>query len=194
MYIIGASGHARVIIDTLESVGEKIEGVFDQNKDVKTCLDYPVGSMENFIPAYEKVVFIAIGNIQWRKKLVLLFDCKVSWGKVLHPAATVSKYSVLGEGTCVMAGAVVQANVEIGRHVIINTHASVDHDCIVGDYSLIAPNVTLCGGAKVGAECLIGAGAILVPGIEIGDNCTVGAGSVILRNIANGEHVSGIVK
>ncbi|HSJ68493.1 MAG TPA: acetyltransferase [Anditalea sp.] len=194
MYIIGASGHARVIIDTLESLGIQIEGIYDKDVSISTCLDYPVNSMEDFLPGQDKVLIIAIGNNGWRKRLVLEYDQKVRWGTILHPAAIVSKYADIGQGTAIMAGAVIQANAKIGNHSIINTKASVDHDCTVGDFSLIAPGVTLCGGAKVGSGCLIGAGATLIPGVDVGDNCYIGAGSTVLRNVSAGEKVFGIVK
>lgn len=194
MYIIGASGHARVIIDTLESLGIQIEGIFDKDKNISTCLDYPVDPMESFIPGKDKVLIIAIGNNSWRKNLAVQFDKKVRWSTILHPSAVVSKYADIGQGTVVMAGAVVQANAKIGNHTIINTKASVDHDCAIGDYTLIAPGVTICGGAKVGSECLIGAGATLIPGVEVGDNCYIGAGAVVLRNVVDGEKVFGVVK
>jgi len=194
MYIIGASGHARVIIDTLECLGIKIEGIYDKDENISHCLDYPVDPMVSFSPGMDKVVIIAIGNNSWRKNLALQFDKKVRWSTILHPSAVVSKYAEIGQGSVVMAGAVIQANAKIGHHTIINTKASVDHDCVVGDYTLIAPAVTLCGSAKVGSECLIGAGATLIPGVEVGDNCYIGAGAVVLRNISDGEKVFGIVK
>jgi sugar O-acyltransferase (sialic acid O-acetyltransferase NeuD family) len=194
MYIIGASGHAKVIIDMLESLGLDIKGIYDKDINISTCLHYPVNPMEDFLPGRDKVLIIAIGNNRWRKNLVLEYNQKVRWGTILHPSAVVSKYADIGQGTVIMAGAVIQANAKIGNHTIINTKASVDHDCSVGDYTLIAPGVTLCGGASVGAECLIGAGATLIPGVEVGDNCYIGAGAVVLRNVKEGEKVFGIVK
>jgi len=194
MYLIGASGHARVIVDTLESLNIGIDGIFDKDRTISSCLHHQVRPMEDFLPGSDKVLFIAIGNNGWRKRLVLQYDKKIKWATIIHPAAVVSNYALIGEGTAVMAGAVIQANAQIGNHVIINTKASVDHDCAVGDYTLIAPGVTVCGGVKVGTECLIGAGATLIPGVEIGDGCYVGAGAVVLRNVPAGEKVFGTVK
>jgi len=194
MFIIGASGHARVIVDTLESLDIGIDGIFDRDPTISSCLHHPVQPMESFHPESDKVLIIAIGNNGWRKRLVLQYDKKVRWGTIIHPSAVVSRYTHIGEGTAVMAGAVIQTSAKIGNHVIINTKATVDHDCVIGDYTLIAPGVTLCGGTKVGTECLIGAGATLVPGVEIGDGCYVGAGAVVLRNVSSGERVFGIVK
>jgi len=194
MYIIGASGHARVILDSLETLGIQIEGIYDKDQKISTCLHYPVQSMDKFQPTQHKVLIIAVGNNLWRKNLVSDYEGKVRWGTILHPSAVVSKYADIGQGSAVMAGAVIQAGASIGNHVIINTKASVDHDSEVGDYTLIAPGVTLCGGVKIGAECLIGAGATLIPGVEVGDNCYIGAGAVVLRNVGNGEKVFGVVK
>jgi len=194
MYIIGASGHARVIIDSLETLGIQIEGIYDKDKNISSCLHYAVEPMNEFLPAMNKVLIIAIGNNLWRKKLAIEYDNKVRWATILHPSAAVSKYADIGQGSVVMAGTVIQAGARIGHHVIINTKASVDHDCEIGDYTLIAPGVTLCGSVKVGTECLIGAGATLIPGVKVGNNCYIGAGAVVLRDVRDGEKVFGVVK
>jgi sugar O-acyltransferase (sialic acid O-acetyltransferase NeuD family) len=194
MFLIGASGHAKVILDAMECAGIPVEGVFDRNEALQRCLEYAVKPCFHFQPSIEKELIIAIGHIDVRKRLAGEFGNRVSWGKVIHPSALISKYSSVGNGSVVMAGAVVQVNVKIGEHVIINTKASIDHDSEIGDFTHIAPQAVLCGNIKIGAECLIGAGSVLTPGVTVGENCIVGAGSVVLRNIRDGEKVYGIVK
>jgi len=49
-----------------------------------------------------------------------------------RPDATVMNGSHLDSGVVVMAQAVVSYNARIGRGVIINTGAIVEHDCIIG--------------------------------------------------------------
>ena len=80
-----------------------------------------------------------------------------------------------------MAGAVVQSHAHIGRNVIVNTRASVDHDSIIGDHTHICPGAVVCGGVKVGEDAFIGAGAILLPMAVVPPRATVAAGSVIHR-------------
>ena len=42
MYLYGASGHAKVIVEILEENGIKVHGLFDDNSDIKSLLNYSV--------------------------------------------------------------------------------------------------------------------------------------------------------
>jgi acetyltransferase EpsM len=79
----------------------------------------------------------------------------------------------------------------IGKHCIINTNSSVDHDCIIEDFVHLSPNVALAGAVLVGEGTHIGIGACIIQGIKIGKWCTIGAGSVIIRDIPDGSTVVG---
>lgn len=91
-----------------------------------------------------------------------------------------------------MAGAVIQPDVTIGANVLINTRASVDHDCRIGDHAHLAPGTTLCGGVCVGHTTHIGAGATVIQGVQIGNRCLIGAGSLVLRDVADGKKAYGV--
>ena len=187
MYIYGASGHARVIIDLLESSnGAPISGLFDDNPAITCLLDYPVlGSPpEDFV--FDRPLFLAIGDNALRKKLHQAYRGRAEFASLVHPSAIVSRRATLGPGSVVMEGALVKVNVRLGNHVIVNTAASVDHDCVLEDYVHIGPRSTLCGGIHVGEGALVGAGSTLLPGIRIGAWARVGAGSVVTRNLAGG--------
>jgi acetyltransferase-like isoleucine patch superfamily enzyme len=71
----------------------------------------------------------------------------------------------------------------VGRHVILNTASTVDHDCRIGDFVHIAPGAILCGQASVGEGTLVGAGATILPGVTVGKWCVIGAGAVVHRPI-----------
>lgn len=73
----------------------------------------------------------------------------------------------IGDGTVIMDGAIVQPGARIGKHVIINTGATVDHDCIIGDYAHIAPGAHLCGHVEVGEGALVGVGVGVAPMCKI---------------------------
>ena len=98
----------------------------------------------------------------------------------------------IAPGTVICAGAVVNSCVRIGSHVIVNTNAVVEHDCVIGDFTHVAPAACLGGEVRTGVGVLVGAGATILPGLEIGNRAIVGAGAVVTRNVAAGDVVVGI--
>lgn len=177
MYLYGASGHAKVIIDILRANNETIEALFDDNDKIHHLLDYPVlRSSEVRGP-----LIISIGGNDIRRKIAEVLN--VTFGKAFHPSAIISEETEIKEGTVVMQGAIIQSGVRIGSHCIINTGASVDHECMIGDYAHISPHCTLCGNVQVGEGSWIGAGTTIIPGIKIGKWSVIGAGSVVTKDI-----------
>lgn len=121
---------------------------------------------------------IAIGDNATRKRLD-----GGEWGTAIHVSAVISPSAKISEGAMVMAGAVIQANARIGRHVIVNTCASVDHDCVIGDFAHIAPGCRLCGSVTVGEGAFLGVGCVVIPGIKIAPWARVRAGTVITEDV-----------
>ena len=75
----------------------------------------------------------------------------VEFGCAIHPLSIVSELADIGEGSVVMQGSIIQVVCSgIGRHCIINTGASVDHECVIEDYVHISPHSTLCGNVSSG--------------------------------------------
>ncbi len=187
MYIYGASGHAKVVIDILEACGRHIDGLVDDNPDIHDLSGYPVGRES----PQEAEIIVAIGNCATRRRVASRAGRKAAPAAV-HPSAVVSPRASVGDGTVVMPGAIIQADANIGRHCIINTKASVDHECVIGDYVHIAPGCTLSGDVKVGEGTWIGAGATVIQGISIGRDCYIGAGAVVVNDIPDGVLAYGV--
>jgi sugar O-acyltransferase (sialic acid O-acetyltransferase NeuD family) len=189
MYLYGASGHAKVIIDVLKSNGLIVNGIFDDNINIKQLLDYRVlGKYDPQIVQGDKII-ISIGNNKLRAKIAE--QVGADFGTVIHKSASVSEYSSVNIGTVVMQNAVIQSNAIIGKHVIINTSAIVEHDCVISDFVHISPNVTICGNVKVGEGTHVGAGAIIIPGIRIGKWSTIGAGCIIINDVPDNVVIVG---
>ncbi|WP_313513804.1 acetyltransferase [Sphingobacterium sp.] len=184
--ILGASGHAKVIIDIAETLGYIIEKVYDQDEKKRNILNYPVCHSFFKIP---KESIIAIGNNKIRKEIASAFNLESP--VLIHPSSNVSKYSELDSGSVVMSGVSINAGTRIGKHCIINTNSSIDHDCVINDFVHISPNVSLAGNVDVGEGSHIGIGACVIQGVKIGKNCIVGAGAVVIRDIKNGLTVVG---
>jgi len=190
MYIFGASGHAKVVIEALLSTGEVIDGVFDDDETIKSILDYQVlGKLTKRSHELTTDIIIAVGNNQIRERIAKTLP--FTFGNATHASSIISPSVQLGVGIAVMANTVINASTTVGNHVIINTSASVDHDCIIDDFVHVAPNSTICGGVQIGKGTLIGAGSVIIPNIEIGEYVTVGAGAIITKDIPSGVTVVG---
>lgn len=188
MYLFGASGHAKVIIEILELQDKEVQGLFDDNPAIKNLLNYPVLPFNEHLLKSSQLI-ISIGDNNTRQRVVQKFNAQ--YGIAIHPTATISRRSSIGEGTVVMANAVINSSTQIGKHCIINTSASIDHDCIIEDYCHISPNTTITGNVTIGEGSWIGAGAVIIPGIKIGKWCVVGAGSVVIRDVPDGKKIVG---
>ena len=191
MFLYGASGHAKVIIDSLKASEKQISGIFDDNPAVKQLLDFEVAGPFDGVRLGKEELIISVGLNNIRKKIVENLPKTIRYGIAIHPSAIISENATIGFGTVVMQGAVIQSSVSIGSHCIINTTASVDHDCIIDDYVHISPNATLCGNVSVGEGSQIGSGAVVIPGIKIGRWSLVAAGAVVMKNVPDNVLVIG---
>ncbi|WP_312422669.1 acetyltransferase [Epilithonimonas sp.] len=188
LYILGAGGHSKVIIEIAEELGYKIISILDDNPTVENIFQYKVVHSSNNINISENV-FLAVGNNINRKKIASKFTAPKL--NLIHPSAVVSKRTIFGYGNAVMAGVVINSSVKIGNHCIINTSASIDHDCEIDDFVHISPNVSLAGNVRVMEGAHVGIGATVKQDITIGKWSVVGAGAVVVNNVPDNAVVVG---
>tara|TARA_R110001632_G_scaffold63953_2_gene152398 strand:+ start:10920 stop:11531 length:612 start_codon:yes stop_codon:yes gene_type:complete len=179
--LFGASEQGKVVKDVAASNGRKIEVFFDDNPKREFIYDVPVYLSER-IKDYQHFKFlISIGDNRIRK--IISEKIKTSFAILIDKTAITAKSVFIDEGSVVMAGVIINADVKIGKHVIINTAAVVEHDCKIGDFVHISPSVTITGNVSIGEGSHIGAGSVIIPNITIGKWATIGAGSIIIKNI-----------
>ena len=182
MYLFGASGHARVIVDILKTNNMEVLGFFDDYAYSRSHDGIPLlGTIEEHSSKYNPCI-IAIGDNRIRKNVTERLS-KALYKAAFHRTAVIAYPKDIGEGTVIMAGSIVNPSTKVGRHCIINTSASVDHDCLLSDLVHVAPNATLCGGVKVGEGALIGSGATIIPNVSLGKWTIIGAGAVIIEDV-----------
>ena len=197
--ILGAGGHAKVVIDIVERMGtHRIAGVFDDDpaKWGTEVLGYGVlGGIEEFLLHWRSRcdgVVIGIGSNRVRQHLYRkLCEAGFSAMTAIHPTAAVARAVEVGEGTVVMAQAAVNPGTRIGPCAVINTSASVDHDCVLGECVFLAPGARLGGNVRVGDLSLVGIGASIIPGRVIGRRVIVGAGAVVITDVPDEVTVVG---
>jgi sugar O-acyltransferase (sialic acid O-acetyltransferase NeuD family) len=191
--IFGASGHAKVVIDAIESLNIfRIIGLIDRNlTQANTTLGYPtIGTDANIgdiLASFSDLSYaIAIGNNYVRKRIADQMTINFPQFKaasIIHPRATVSRHSRIGKGCFIAAGATIGPDATIGDFAIINTNASIDHDVKIGEFASIAPGATIGGSTAIGMNSTICLGAKIVDNISIGKDVILGANSLALRDI-----------
>lgn len=181
--IIGAGGHGKVITDIVISAGDRVLGFLDDREGACVKGFSWLGRIEAFSRFPNAEFIAAIGNAELRERLTFELD-SVRWYRAVHPRAVVSSLDTdIGEGTAVMAGAVINPGARIGRHCIINTGAIVEHDNIIGDFTHISVGARLAGTVRIGAKTLVGAGASVRNNITICENVVIGVGGAVVKNI-----------
>jgi sugar O-acyltransferase (sialic acid O-acetyltransferase NeuD family) len=189
----GATGQAKVLLEALHGTGWRLVALID-NKAVPTPIPgVPVLSgaagLDEWLTCrggsaalHFAVAVGAPGHD--RITLTQMLEARgLSPLTIVHRSAFVAQNAVLGDGCQVLAQSAVCANARLGRSVIVNTCASVDHDCVVEDGVHIAPGGRLAGEIRVGAGAFVGAGAVILPRLRIGESAIVGAGAVVTRDV-----------
>lgn len=190
--LIGAGGHAKVVVDALLLRGTLLSEIAlrDGNiaRDGVTMMGVTIACPELSPLLKGKLVHFALGDCALRAKLLGIaqaMSCVLE--TILHPAAMISPFAEVGDGTFAAAGSIVAPFARVGASVIINHGAVVDHDCVIGDCSHVAPNATLGGGVTIGAGVLVGSGSTVLPGIKVGNGAIIGGGAVVTKDVAPGE-------
>jgi acetyltransferase EpsM len=191
LIIIGAGGNSKVIIDLLHCrmrAGEPLQilGILDDDRRKTGLMGYPslgaVSEAETYRDAPDVFFINGIGDNGIRK---LLYERHpgLRYAVAIHPSALIGSGVRLGEGTVVMAGAIINVDSVIGRMALINTGAVVEHDNRVGDFAHVASGAATAGNVRIGELTLLGTGARVIPGVAIGRNAVIGAGAVVVSNI-----------
>ena len=183
--IIGAGGHAKVIADIITKSNDTVIGFLDDNLDIQNKTIYlnktVLGTIKDIDKYKEYYFIIGIGNNNIRENIANSYDLK--WYTAIHPNAIIANEVSIEEGSVVMAGSIINTGTKIGKHCIINTKSSLDHDNIIENYVHISPGATLAGTVHIKEKTWICAGATIINNITIAKNNIIGAGSVVIKDI-----------
>jgi sugar O-acyltransferase (sialic acid O-acetyltransferase NeuD family) len=191
--VIGSSGHAKVVIDVIEKEGKyHIAGLIDSLKPVdETVFGYKILGAEDKLAALVASGdvlggLIAIGD-NWKRYLVSEKVKSLIPGfnfiSSIHPSVQIGRGVILGDGSVLMAGAIVNSDSRIGRFCILNTKSSLDHDSVMDDFSSLAPNATTGGKVTIGRFSAVSLGASIIHGVRIGEHSVLGAGALAVDDI-----------
>lgn len=191
--IYGAGGLGREVLDTLRqcaAAGQDVECagfVVDPEFDSPAVLHgVPVyRDMAILLQSESSRIVVAIGDPSARLRAVHRVQrmCADRFTSVVHQQAYLGNGVNIGVGTMVLGVVSITTDVEVGRHVVINTATSISHDCRLGDYATLGPAVALTGGVKIGEGASLGVGANVAPRVEIGPWAVVGAATLVLHDL-----------
>jgi len=200
--ILGAGGHGRVLLDLMENLRLNFVGFVDEDPSLKgkTICGHKVLGDENYLTnnfrPSEIILVNGIGTTDSTRKREKLFVKMKNLGfhfqTLIHPFSFVSPRAQLAEGVQIMAGAVIQIGSSLGENVIVNTKASLDHDCQIAANCHIAPGATLSGNVTIQKNVHIGTGATIIQGVLLGESSFVAAGSLVCKNIEANCRVKGV--
>lgn len=198
LVLIGAGGHAKVVLGLLQALGRDVIGVCDPELARAAIPDWRglrvIGNDEALEAWSSHAVELANGvgpspaGRHVRQRLHAHYAQRgFRFPPLVHPNAIVDASATVAAGAQVMAGAVLQADVVVGEFSVVNTGAQLDHDCRIGQHAHVAPGAVLCGGVTVGSRAFLGAACTILPGLDIGDDCVVAAGAVLARRLCAGQ-------
>jgi acetyltransferase EpsM len=201
LIIWGAGGHASVVADIVRQTGTHvIVGFVDdtsRRRRYRSLLGVRIlgsrADLKGLLRAGVRQIVIAVGDCDARLKLAAIAQALgFRLCAVIHPRATVAQTASIGAGTVIAAGAVVNPGAMIGENVIVNTCASVDHDCVIEDGAHVCPGAHLAGNVTVGRGAWIGIGATVIEGVRVGRGAFIGAGGVVVEDVADKVLAAGV--
>lgn len=202
-YLIwGVTGQAKVVRPILDAVGHQAALLVDNNIEVSS----PFADLSEVISGSEaekrlaalpeiEGFIVAIGGQKGNDRAQISRSLQRSGLRALaavHDRANVSATAMLGEGVQLLIGCCVSEYARIGDFTILNTGATVDHDCELGVGVHVMPGATLAGEVRVEDFATVGSGAVVLPRVRIGTGALIGAGAVVTKDVAAGATVVGV--
>jgi sugar O-acyltransferase (sialic acid O-acetyltransferase NeuD family) len=197
----GGAGQAKVLNEALHNTEFKLVLLVDNRKALSPIHSIPIVCGESGLdqwlhdnPNTELYFSVAIGGSNGKDRLTIashLLGKKIIEHTIIHKTAYIANDAVIGSGSQILASSTICTHVNIGRQVIINTAASVDHDCVIHDGVHIGPGASLAGEIVIEKNVFVGTGAIILPKLSIGANTIIGAGAVVTKSISANKIVAG---
>lgn len=197
----GASGHARVLRDAYQGTAPLV-ATFDTAPGLTAPFaDVPLHAGRAGFETWRRAAtgafgfLVAIGGAHGAARCEL-HQWLMTEGLIpltaIHRTAFVASTARIGAGSHILANSAVCVDAMLGEQCIINTGATVDHECRLGAGVHIAPGAHLAGLVEVGDHAFVGVGAAILPRIRIGARAVIGAGAVVTADVPDNTTVVGV--
>ena len=197
LLILGTTPYALVFADAFSDVPQFEVVGFVENLDRQRCQQphggLPVHWIDDLAPLRETHGVICCLSTTHRDRFVQAVKVMgFAFATLIHPTATVSKKSTVGEGTSLNIGCIVAGFTCVGRYVQVNRGVTIGHHTVIEDYVTIQPGANIAGNCHLGPQTYLGIGATVVDGIRIGAHSVVGAGAVVAQDVPDRVLVVGV--
>lgn len=197
--ILGAGGHAGVVLRLLQTLQQPVSGYVSPESDSKRLALLSWQGDDPSLTTHDPLLTSLANGLGSAGPIVIrkqVYEHARSLGfrfpNLIHPQAFASAVVHSAKGLQVHAMAVINGDVEIGENVLINTAATVEHDCMIGNHSHVASGAVICGEVSIGQACHIGANATINQGLRIGDGAVIASGSVVIHDVPSHTLMAGV--
>ncbi len=196
LLVLGTRLLAHEILDlTVEIPGVRVAG-FVENMDRERCRKpleglpvYWVEDVADLAKSHRAVCGISTTRRNWFAEAIAAYGMR--FATLVHPSASISSNSTLGEGTVISRGVIIASHTRLGRHVFVNRGVLVGHHTEIGQYTSIQPGANIAGVCRIGEGAYVGMGAIVIDHITIGAHSVVGAGALVVKDVPENVQVTG---
>ncbi|NWJ39797.1 MAG: acetyltransferase [Geothrix sp.] len=134
-------------------------------------------------PASSALIVLGLGEPSLREKVAQVYASKgFRFATLIHPSAIIGPACSVGEGSVLMAQAVLETHVKVGEHALLNVGSSIAHNGSLGACCSLGPGVRLAGWVTLGNRCDLGVGSCVRPRVTLGPDTRVGAGAAIVAD------------
>ena len=195
--IFGSGDQANVILSELKNFKNyKVIGFCDEKIPVNKIINkkYKLKNLGKFKDISKKLLektkgIIGIGENKIRRKMVKTcqkINKNFKWISLISKNAIIDNDVTVGEGTVILSGTVVRNDVKIGKHCLLNSKCSIDHNSVISDFASCGPGVVGGGNVFLGKSSFIGIGSTIRNSIKISDDVYIGAHSYVNKNCEKG--------
>lgn len=195
IYILGAGGHTRSLLNLLDKY--TVKGILDesyQKDSYEEVCGIPLIAHTADAILYKNIV-ISSGNPAIREKWATVKGMQLLPDNLIHAKAYIEKYVTMASSNQIMAMAYINSYVIVGSNNLINTGAIIEHEVTIGNNNHISIGVCIGGRSSIGNNCFIGASAVVIDKVSVADNVIIGANSLVLKDISEaGTYVGSPVR
>lgn len=175
---LGAGGHAASILSVFKRQYRNGKAIIldpDPALKGKHILGFEVVGSDDLVNDYISQGYshfvIGVGMIKPSPIRSDLFHKMIKLGlkplSLIDPTACIVDNVEIQDGSVVLMGAIINTDVKIGRNVIVNSGAIIEHHSVIHDHVHVAPGVILCGDVEIGNHSFIGAGSVIIQGSRV---------------------------